>query len=399
MKVKKQKILILGASTWQIPLHQQAQAMGLEVISMDPYLDAPALKFAHEIHHVDLRDVENVYEIVAPLSIDGVVTGADLAVPAAAYISKRLRLPGISVQAAYCATNKIAMRKKAQMLGVNIPEFKEIQNVHEAQQAFEKLGAPCVMKPAHNCGARGVIFAPRESDLYNAFSEAKKASFGGPVIIEEYIAGTEYSVETFTDSTGNISILGIGLKEIDYSPYFITTQICYPAPLNDALKEKAEKFVTMIVKEFELNLGYAHTEIILKDNQFYLIETAARGGGAYISGKLMPVITGVNLVEKQIEMALGNEVILPSISSMKAGLIQFILPPPYCRITSLEVPQDIMKEPGILDFNLDLNIGDQIGAIKNTSHRCGHIILAGESISELTPVLKSLLNQIQISGI
>ena len=112
----KKTLLIIGAGREQIPAYQIAKKMGLTVIGTDRNPNAPAFDFADQKLICSTRDanhtLETVLEFSKKKSINGVMTIANDVPFTVALVANTLSLPGISLQSARYASNKILMKNQ-----------------------------------------------------------------------------------------------------------------------------------------------------------------------------------------------------------------------------------------------------------------------------------------------
>ena len=84
-----------------------------------------------------------------------------------------------------------------------------------------------------------------------------------------------------------------------------------------------------IIRGFGLRQGITHSEYIMEGDEVYLIETAARGGGVFISSDLISLSSGLHTEEFLVNIALGQQKDLPWISPEPlcfCGYMAFYLP-------------------------------------------------------------------------
>ena len=109
---KQKRILILGATTLQIPLINRAKEMGFYVIvcTYDP--TEPGIEFADEFHNVSTTNKEAVLELARERCVDAVTSWAtDVGVAAAAYAADVLGLEGNPIQTVTMLTEKDSFRE------------------------------------------------------------------------------------------------------------------------------------------------------------------------------------------------------------------------------------------------------------------------------------------------
>ena len=131
----KKTLLIIGAGREQIPAYQIAKKMGLTVIGTDRNPNAPAFDFADKKLICSTRDanhtLETVLEFSKKKSINGVMTIANDVPFTVALVANTLSLPGISLQSARYASNKILMKNQFVKHGVPTPKLEILRNKKE----------------------------------------------------------------------------------------------------------------------------------------------------------------------------------------------------------------------------------------------------------------------------
>ena len=102
------------------------------------------------------------------------------------------RTPAIAVD---IASDKSLTNKLLDSAGLPVPRAVVVETVDEAVAAAERIGYPCVTKPLDGNHGRGVALDLRsEDDVRAAFPESLRQSRSGDVVVESYVAGSDYRV-------------------------------------------------------------------------------------------------------------------------------------------------------------------------------------------------------------
>src|SRR5690606_16826191 len=116
------KLLILAASTYQIPFIVAARRLGCHVLTVDNRPDNPGHRLADQAIDCDTTDTDSLVGIAREHRVDGVVAAAtDVALDAAARIASELGLPGPTPACTRVLTRKIAFRQLQATLGLPTP--------------------------------------------------------------------------------------------------------------------------------------------------------------------------------------------------------------------------------------------------------------------------------------
>ena len=104
------------------------------------------------------------------------------------------------------------------------------------------------------------------------------------VLIEDFIVGREFSVETFTQNN-ETSIVAITEKMVigEKQGYFVEDTHIEPARISEQEYKLIADTVLNAIKLIGLDNCPSHTEVKLNDTGAYIIEIACRLGGDYIT--------------------------------------------------------------------------------------------------------------------
>ena len=146
----------------------------------------------------------------------------------------------------------------------------------------------------------------RKEELKSAIARATEQSFEKKAIIEEYIEGAEYSVETISYQ-GTHTLLAITKKYTTGNPHYIEVGHLEPAPLSPETEEKVKETVFAALSALGVENGAGHSELrIDRSGNVRIIEIGSRMGGDCIGSDLVPLSTGQDFVGMVIDVAAGN---------------------------------------------------------------------------------------------
>lgn len=371
------RIMILGGSEIQVPIIEKCKKLGHFTIVVDYDPEAPGLTLADVALVISTNDKEAVLNHATEQNIDGILTTSDLPVRVVAHVASKLDLPALSEESAFFTTNKFQMRKKLKESNFNIPEFSIIQNENE----IEFLNSfPYVVKPVDSSGSRGVRRINTVEGMRGWLPEALKHSNSQQVIAESFIPGSEFSVESITQS-GKTHIIAITEKRLfaNDKGYFVENAHIIPATIPNRMREKIEMIVKRAVEVLKIDNTACHTELKVNNNEVTIIEIGARLGGDFIGSKLVELSTGVDMLQNVINLAIGLPISVKSSRSYYAG-IQFLTPLNYLKAKSYV--EDNKQSIYSFHFKPFKNI-----EIKNSFNRLGHIIIVSKTKDKLDRVL------------
>ena len=373
------KIMILGASILQLPAIQKAKEMGLSVIAVDMDPDAIGFREPDILREViSTIDTEKVLAAAKKHCIDGIMTlASDMPMRTVAVVARELGLVGITEETALYATNKAFMRQKLKDHGVPIPAFYRVQTKEEYDRAvagFAKKNVKCIVKPADNSGSRGVTLLPDSTDRQaaeNAYTYSKTYSRSGDLVVEEYMEGPEVSVETLSVD-GICHVIQITDKLTTGAPYFVEMGHSQPSVLPEETQEKIARVASAAVNAIGIQNGPSHTEIKVTKDGPKIVELGARLGGDNITTHLVPLSTGVNMVENCIRIALGEK---PDLTKriQKGAAIRYIKAD--CgTITNISGLHEAEQTPGVTQVSIVHGVGQESRPIQSSVDRIGFVI-------------------------
>lgn len=388
------KILVLGCGTWQVPWLKRAREMGMTVFATDWSADPDGKQYADVFEQIDLKDKEGSLAFAKKHQVEAVFTSADVGVQTAAYVAKNLGLPYHSTEVAFRATNKEAMRQRAKEIGLGIPGFQSCSSLEEALEAAANFGYPVILKPVDSASSRGVSVVENETELRAFFDTSLSASVSGTVLVEEFMTGTEGSVEALV-ANGKAVILGICDKAKSPLPYRYDLQLNYPGNYSENQFRNIESFIQKLVSGYEIQNGVIHVEIMVHEQDVRLIEFAIRGCGSKVITHLMPASRGFDVLTWLLSAAFGS--IAPiSLTQYKPGMLKFIMLPQgvIASVSGIETAKQI---DGVLDCDIERKAGDQIGIIPDGRSRPGYLLAVADSKTQLEEVVQRAMETIKVT--
>ena len=380
------KLMILGASILQLPAIQQAKKMGLHVIAVDMNPNAIGFKEPGiQCEVISTIDIPAVLKCAKDNAIDGIMTlASDMPMQTVAVVAEKLGLVGISKETALKATNKAFMRDALQGCNVPIPVYHRVSDYPELVKAIDNImnnGYKCIVKPADNSGSRGVDLLKNRTpeNLQKAYDYSKTFSRTGELVVEEYMEGPEVSVETLSID-GNCHVIQITDKITTGAPYFVEMGHSQPSMLSEKIKEEIAEVAKAANKALGIMDGPSHTEIKVTKDGPKIVELGARLGGDNITTHLVPLSTGVNMVECCIRIALGE---VPDITAKynKAAAIRYFKT--NCgTVKNIIGIHDAELVPCVKQISIVHGIGEELKEIKSSTDRAGFVISQANSVDE-----------------
>lgn len=376
-------IFILGGSRLQVPAIKKAKEKGLFVYVLDYDPKAVGIQYADKFLEISTIDKEAVYRASMEYKPDFITTSvSDMPVRTVSWVCERLgKKTDISYEGAICATDKVSMRKRMKKCGVPIPLFYEIRSLDELLDVSEKLSNRFILKPADNSASRGVVLVNRDqcSNIEEVYEYCLKYSRSGEVLAEEFMEGPEVSVEAFSIE-GEPHIITITDKIVTKKPYFVELGHTQPSRLSLPVQADIQRVADMAIRAIGMKNGPTHTEIKVTEDGAKLVEIAARLGGDCITSHLVPLSTGVDMIECSINTLLGETVNVEQ-KAVQGAAIRFMQSGDGI-LSEISGIEKALKMPGVKDIAIYKDPGDTVRSLRSSNDRIGHVIAVGKDANE-----------------
>ena len=388
------KLLILGASILQLPAITKAKQKGYYTIVADMNPNAIGVQYADEFHCISTIDIEGVANLAEEIKPDGIMTLAtDMPMRAIAAATTRLGLPGITIDTAIKSTDKGEMIKAFEEHNVEHPWYYIVESPEGFDSIVDRVNYPCVIKPTDNAGNRGVSYAANRQELVEAYKYSYDNSRSGHVIIEEYMEGEEVSVEIIVYK-GQVNILAITDKLTLGKPYFVEVGHAEQSQKSKDVREAIADLATRAVKAVGIDNSPAHVEIMVTKDGPKMVELGSRMGGGCITTHLVPLSTGIDMIECVMDMTLGIEPDLTPKFDRGSALRHIVGVEGI--IESIEGINEAQNIPGVIEVTMLKEVGSECHYFKNGSDRVGYVIAQGNNTAEAIAICENAIGKINI---
>lgn len=392
------KLMILGGSILQLPAIQQAKKMGLLPIVVD--MDPNALGFQEEgviKEVISTIDTERVLEAAKRHNIDGILTiCSDFPMRTVAKVATELGLPGITEKAAFNATDKAAMRQCLADYGVPVPAFYRVRTKEEYDHAISMFDKRCVVKAVDNSGSRGIQLIYDVTDknaVEDAFEYCKTYSRSGELVVEEYMEGPEICVETLSVD-GVCYPIQITDQLAKEPPYFTDAGYNQPSLLDERTQKRIKEVAVAANMALENFVGSSCTEMIVTKDGPKVVEVGARLAGDCMTTHLVPMSTGVNMVEAVINIALGEKVDVKQ-KFTKGSCIRYYMKPTVGVIKEIKGIAEAESLQGIQQVTILKQVGDIAKELRSSGDRLGFVIAQMDTPEEAIQRCEEALSKIE----
>jgi len=212
------KVLLCGSGELGKEVAIELQRLGVEVIAVDRYANAPAMQVAHRSHVISMLDGDALKSIIQQEKPDLIVPEIEAI---ATDTLAALEQDGFTViptaKATQLTMNREGIRRlAAEELGLKTSAYEFAQTKEEYLSAIKNIGMPCVIKPIMSSSGKGQSLVRSESEIDAAWDYAQEGGRAGK---------GKVIIEGFVDFDFEITLLTIRHRDLDGN---ITTSFCAP---------------------------------------------------------------------------------------------------------------------------------------------------------------------------
>lgn len=185
------KVMMLGSGELGKEVVIELQRLGVEVIAVDRYENAPAQQVAHRAYTISMLDGEALSKLIEQEKPDYIVPEVE-AIATATLVE--LEQAGYNViptaKATQLTMNREGIRRlAAEELGLKTSPYRFVDNFSDFQQAIAEIGIPCVVKPIMSSSGHGQSIIKSDEQIEQAWQYAQEGgrAGGGRVIVEGFI--------------------------------------------------------------------------------------------------------------------------------------------------------------------------------------------------------------------
>jgi biotin carboxylase len=332
--------------------------------------------------------------------VSGITTTSEFYLEIVAQLTAHYNLPGNPPQVMSACRNKALTRLCLQAAGIRQPRFAAICSSEEIESALRSIDPPYVVKPADDTGSNDVLFCQTTEEawqhalhLQTIHTNIRGQQTARTVLVEEYLAAPEFSVEMFTWK-GLTTLIGITEKTLIGFPRFVEYRHIFPAHLTATVAEDIQETVQQVLRTLGITHGATHTEVKVLPEGCAIIEVNARLAGGMIP-ELIHTVTGVDMLEQQIKTAVGEQPALPANYSGYAG-IQFLVAHHNGTWMGVQGIENALAINGIEKINITTSTGSQVSLPRSAYDRLGFVIAKADTYTQIQHNLEAALTELEL---
>ena len=270
------RVLLCGSGELGKEVAIQLQRLGVEVIAVDRYPDAPAMQVAHRSHVISMLDGDALRAVIERERPHFIVPEIE-AIATATLVE--LEAEGYTVvptaRAAQLTMNREGIRRlAAEELGLPTSPYRFADSFEDYAAAVTALGYPCVVKPIMSSSGKGQSVLRSDADLRAAWDYAQEGGRAGKgrVIVEGFIDfDYEITLLTVRHVGGTSFCEPVGHRQVrgDY------VESWQPQAMSPAARAESER-IARLVTEALGGRGLFGVELFVKGDQVWFSEVSPR---------------------------------------------------------------------------------------------------------------------------
>ncbi|PLC58350.1 formate-dependent phosphoribosylglycinamide formyltransferase [Photobacterium carnosum] len=270
------RVLLLGSGELGKEVAIECQRLGLEVIAVDRYENAPAMQVAHRSHVIDMLDGDALKHIIALEQPHFVVPEIEAI---ATDTLVELESQGVNVVPTANAT-KLTMNREgirrlaAETLAIPTSPYEFSDQYADFEASVHRIGMPCVVKPIMSSSGKGQSVIKTTADIESAWQYAQEGGRAGAgrVIVEGFV-DFDYEITLLTvravDGVHFCAPIGHRQENGDYRESW------QPQQMSKAALKAAENVAKKVVNELG-GYGLFGVELFVKGDTVLFSEVSPR---------------------------------------------------------------------------------------------------------------------------
>ncbi len=208
LKKNSIKFMLLGSGELGKEVAIEAQRLGIEVVAVDKYENAPAHLVSNRSYTIDMQSEKAVLEVIEREKPSYILPEIE-AISISALFEAEKR--GYRVIPNAEAVNKTMNRKNIRIfasedLGLKTSGYRFVKSLDELRQAANELGYPCVIKPVMSSSGHGQSIARSEKEIELSWETAKEARGDASELIVEEFIDFDYEITLLTARNENETV-------------------------------------------------------------------------------------------------------------------------------------------------------------------------------------------------
>lgn len=270
------KVLLCGAGELGKEVVIELKRLGVEVIALDSYKNAPAMQVADRSHVLSMLDRQALRKVIEDEQPDYIVPEVEAI---ATDVLLELEQEGYNVVPSARATqltmNREGIRRlAAEQLQLPTSDYRFCENYDEFVKAVNEIGLPCIVKPIMSSSGKGQTTIKSSTEIESAWQYAQQGgrAGAGKVIVEGFI-DFDYEITLLTirhkEQTSFCLPIGHRQENGDYQESW------QPQVMSETALAKAHEIAQKVTTQLG-GSGLFGVELFIKAEQVFFSEVSPR---------------------------------------------------------------------------------------------------------------------------
>jgi phosphoribosylglycinamide formyltransferase 2 len=378
------KLLLLGAGELGKEVAIEAQRLGVMVVAVDRYANAPAMQVAHRSHVINMTDevaLRRVIEAERPSfivpEIEAIATPTLQALEAEGF-----RVIPTALAARLTMDREGIRRLAAEKLELKTSPYRFADTREEFFLAVEAIGYPCVVKPIMSSSGKGQSVARDHDSAERAFVYAKEGGRAGAgrMIVEGFVDfDYEITLLTVRHAEGTLFCPPIGHRQVagDYHESW------QPQAMSAVAYAESERIARAVTDALG-GRGLFGVELFVRGDEVYFSEVSPR---PHDTGMVTMISQDLSEFALHVRAILGLPI--PTLRQHGPSASYVVLGEGTSDALSYEIDESALRLP---DTALRL-----FGKPEMRGHRRLGVALArGETLSEAREKAKAVAQSVRV---
>ncbi|QCR36365.1 formate-dependent phosphoribosylglycinamide formyltransferase [Nissabacter sp. SGAir0207] len=243
------RVMLLGSGELGKEVAIECQRLGLEVIAVDRYADAPAMHVAHRSHVINMLDGDALRAVIERERPDFIVPEIEaIATSMLVTLEQEGHHVVPSAEATRLTMNREGIRRlAAETLGLPTSSYRFADSESAFRQAVEEIGLPCIIKPVMSSSGKGQSLIRTADQMQAAWEYAQQGGrAGGGRVIVEGLVRFDFEITLLTisavDGIHFCAPIGHRQEEGDYRESW------QPQQMSELALQRAQAIAEQVVK-------------------------------------------------------------------------------------------------------------------------------------------------------
>lgn len=389
------KALVLAGGLPQVALIKELKKRDIITILADGSENAIARPYADKFYQINIFNADAVKNIAVREKVDFLITVcADQVLLIVAQVSEMLGLRCyIDYETAQKVSDKEIMKKLFVEYGIPTSHFVVMSTLDLS--LIQHLQYPLVVKPVDAYSSKGVRKVFNEKELCNAFDDAIHVSRTKKVIIEEFCAGEEISVDVYV-AEGKAHLLCVSnSNKINDADRFVIFRGMYPVNASEMVLAQIRQVAQQIADAFNIKNAPMLIQLITDGKSISVLEFCARTGGA-MKYLLIHHVCGFDVIKAVVDLTLGHKPVVTLHEPDNNYIVNDFI---YCKpgiFDHLAGFQELVQDGTLADFHCLKSKGTIIRGVTSSSDRIAGITIKADSIEEFNQKHRKIAKTVQV---